>query len=75
MNYGRVPVGILPLVFLGLFCFWLQFLVVPLLNLHGPGHQGFQPLVRWGLAEVRQHRQRVEQVVIGIDVVGLGRLH
>ena len=40
MNYGRVPVGILPLVFLGLFGFGMQFLVVQLLDLTGSGHQG-----------------------------------
>ena len=66
---GRIPVGILPLVFLGSFSFGLQFFVVPLLHLVCPGHQGFQPLMGWGFIEVRQHRQRIEQVIVRIDSV------
>ena len=67
--------GICPLVFLGLFRFNLKFLVVALLYLVRPMHQGFQMFVGWRLIEVGQHRQHIEQLVVRVDSVGLCRFH
>ena len=75
MNHGQVPLGIWPLVFLGLFSFGLKFLVITLLHFISPGHQGFQAFVGRRLAEVGQHRQCIEQVMVRINSVGLRRFH
>ena len=65
---GRCPRWTRPLSIFELFSF-LRILTVPILYLIGPGHQGSQSLVRHGFPEVRQYRQHIEQVVIGIDTI------
>ena len=62
MNHGQVPLGIWPLVFLGLLSFALKFLVIALLHFVCLEYQGFRSFVGRRLAEVGQHRQRIEEV-------------
>ena len=74
-NHGQVPLGIWPLVFLRLFSSGQKFLVIALLHFVRPGHQGFQSFVGRRLAEVGQHRQCIEQVVVRVNSVGFRRFH
>ena len=47
----------------------------PVADFRVPGHEFFQFLVGRGFAQVRQHGQHQQEVFVGFNTVGLGRLH